>query len=269
MKRMIEVAAVAVMLSACAGPPAGGQAAPGDPGDLGRLNVYEVPSERLVAPLQEAPSEGWIDVTGEGSVDVTPDRASVSFAVETRGRDAGSASATNADAMDAVMTAIRAARLPGAEIETFGYSLSPEYAANNNQRTREIIAYVSVNYVRTTISDIDQVGRVIDTAVGAGANRVTGISFFASDTDEAEAEALADAVRNATAKARVIATALGYELGPPMEVNGGSRRPVPFEQGMVMARSLAQAAPTPIEAGDQTVTASVSIRFALGRESGG
>jgi uncharacterized protein YggE len=38
---------------------------------------------------------------------------------------------------------------------------------------------------------------------------------------------------------------------------------------MMRAGESFQAAPTPIEGGDQTVTASVTVRFALGRESGG
>ena len=99
-------------------------------------------------------------------------------------------------------------------------------------------------------------------------NRVSGIAFAASDTEDARSEALALAVQNARAQAEVIARSLGHELGVPLEVRGGAQRPVP-----VMARGAAvafeaQAAPTPIEAGDQTVTASVTIRFALGPEIG-
>jgi len=113
------------------------------------------------------------------------------------------------------------------------------------------------------------VRRVIDVAIGAGANRVTSVSFYALDTEAARAEALAEAVRNARAEATVIAESLGYRLGPPLEVNGGAQRPVPRrESDMIMLSAARQAAPTPIEAGDQTVTASVSIRFALGPEIG-
>lgn len=272
MRRIVEVASVAVALSACAGPSAGGQAAPADAESLGRLHVYEVPSERIAAgQAQEAPEPGWIQVDGTGSVDVAPDRASVAFAVETRAPEAGPAGQANAAAMDAVLSALRAAGFAGLDLETFGYSLRPEYSANNNQRTREIVAYIVVNNVRATVEDVDAVGRVIDAAIGAGANRVAGISFFASDTGAARAEAMADAVRDATSEARVIAESLGYALGPPLEVNGGAQPPVPLAWAgeQVMRAMDAQAAPTPIEAGDQTVTAHVSIKFALGPEAGG
>jgi uncharacterized protein YggE len=269
MRRIVEVGTLTAVLSACAGPSAGGQATPSDAESLGRLHIYEVPSERMAdAQSQEAPEPGWIQVDGSGSVDVTPDRATVSFAVETRAATAGDAGQSNADAMDSVLRALRAAQLPGLELETFGYSLRPEYSRPDERGTREIVAYTAVNNVRATISDPDMVGRVIDAAIGAGANRIGGISFFASDTREARNEAMAQAVREATAEARVIAETLGHELGPPLEVNGGAQPPRPIMRGPVTFEA-AQAAPTPIEAGDQTVTATVSIRFALGPRTAG
>lgn len=268
--RPFKVAALAAVLSACAGPSAGGQQ-PAPDASLGRIHMYEVPSDRLPAGMvQEAPSPGWIQVDGNGQVEVEPDRASVSIAVETRHAEAAGAAQGNADRMDAVLRALRQAGFEGLELETFGYSVTPEYAVDNSQRTRRIVAYVASNNVRATISDIDAVGRLLDTSIGTGANRVSGISFFASDTEQARTEAMAAAVRDATSEARVIANTLGYQLGPPLEVNGGAQRPVPFmaREGMLSA-NMVQSAPTPIEAGSQTVTAHVSIRFALGPRTGG
>lgn len=270
MKKIKEVAVGMMLLSACAGPSAGGQTTPGDAEPLGRLHVYEVPSERVRTPAQEAPEPGWIQVSGTGSVEVSPDRATVAFAMETRAAAADAAAGANADAMDAVLGAIRGAGFTGLRLETFGYSLRPEYSTSNNQRTREIVAYTALNNVRATIEDVDAVGRVIDVAIAAGANRVASISFFAADTEAARSEALAEAVRNATAEARVIAESLGYRLGPPLEINGGAQRPIPVPMdGAFATLGQERAAPTPIEAGDHTVTAEVSIRFALGPEAGG
>jgi len=266
--RLTRIASLASMLSACAGPSAGGgQTPPRADDSLGRMHVYEVPNSAS-SPTgdQEAEAGGWIQVSGTGSVDVRPDRAAVSFAVETRQETAGGAAAGNADRMAAVLGALRAADLTGLRLETYGYALQPDYQTTSNQRSREIVAYVALNNVRAETDDVDAVGRIIDIAIDAGANRVAGISFFASDTEAARAEALAEAVRNATAEARTIARSLGYRLGPPLEINGGAQRPVP--RAMEMAAMQARA-PTPIEAGDQTVSASVSIRFALGPESGG
>jgi uncharacterized protein YggE len=135
---------------------------------------------------------------------------------------------------------------------------------------RTTVAYAVNNNVRATITDVDAVGRLIDVAIGSGANRVASITFSASDTEPARAQALAEAVDNARSEADVIVQSLGYRLGAPIEIRGGAQRPVPRPMAFSAERAMAvQAVPTPIEAGDQTVSANVTIRFALGRALAG
>ncbi|HET9948484.1 MAG TPA: SIMPL domain-containing protein [Longimicrobiales bacterium] len=262
MRRGPSIAAVALALVACASPPARGQPAPG----IGRVapNIYEVAPEQV--PAQEAQEPPFIEVSGSASVEIPVDQAQVSFAMETRAATADEASAQNAEAMTRVLAAIRATGIEGLEVETFGYSLQPQYATDS-LRVRSIASYVAHNMVRATIDDVEAVGQLIDAAIAAGANRVAGVSFQASDPEPARAEALAEAVRNARAQAEAIAEALGRALGPPLEVRGGAERPGP--QPIAFERAMAVQAPsTPIEAGEQTVFANVTIRFALGGEGG-
>jgi uncharacterized protein YggE len=272
MDRTAQVAALAAVLTACAGPSAGGQAPSSDPQELGRLHMYEVPVEGAPETPQAAPDSGWIEVTGTGSVRVSPDRARVTFAMETRAEAADAAADANAEAMDRVVQALRAAGFPGLDLGTFGYALRPEYALEQDQRTRRIVAYTVLNNIGATIEDVEAVGRLIDTAIRAGANRVGGISFYREDTSTARREALAEAVRTARSEAEVIASALGRVLGAPLEVRGGAERPSPrtFQGEAVAAMGVAaRAADTPIEESDQVVTANVWIRFSLGPEEGG
>lgn len=242
---------------------------PAEAAGVNQIHAYEVPVEESTqgSTLQEV-GQGWIQVSGTGSVTVEPDRATVSFAMETRATTAAEAAGQNADAMTSVLAAVRGAELEGLELATYGYSLNPEYQVlNDNRRTREIVAYQALNNIRATVSDVDAIGRLIDRAIGAGANRVASIGFFAANTDEARREALAIAVSSARTEAEVIARSLGYELGAPLEVSGGANVPTPRRmEGLAMS---ARAMDTPIEAGDQTVSANVSVRFALGRELGG
>jgi hypothetical protein len=225
-------------------------------------NIYEVAPEQI---RQEPQAPPFIEVNGAATVEVPADQAQVSFAVETRAEVAADASAANATAMSRVLAALRDARLPGLEVETFGYSLQPQYATDPS-RVRQVAGYAAYNNVRAAIDAVDQVGRLIDVAIGAGANQVASIAFVASDTEPARTAALAEAVRNARAQAEVIARELGFELGPPLEIRGGAERPMPiaFE-----AMRAVQVDATPIEAGDQSVSANVSVRFALGRALSG
>jgi uncharacterized protein YggE len=271
MRKTVQVATLAILLTACAGPSAVGQPPASDPEELGRLHLYEVPLEDVPATAQAAADSGWIEVTGVGTVEVSPDRARVSFAMETRAEAADAAADANAEAMTRVIDALRGADFPGLDLSTFGYALRPEYALENDQRTRRIVAYTVLNNIAATIEDVASVGRLIDTAIRAGANRVGGISFYREDTEAARREALAEAVRTARAEAEVIAAALGRTLGAPLEIRGGADRPQPrtFQGETIRALGVAaRAADTPIEEGDQTVTANVWIRFALGPESG-
>lgn len=258
-----QMATMTAVLSACATPPAGGQATGVEPSVYGIAPEQVAPASRAAPPQVVPPEPAFIEVSGSATVDVPTDLAQVAFAMETRAPDAARAASDNAAAMDRVLVAIRGAGLPGLDLETFGYQLQPQYSTND-QRVRSIDGYAAFNNVRATIGDVDQVGRLIDVAVGAGANRVASISFSASDVEPARSAAVAEAVRNARAQAEAIAEALGYELGTPLEVRGGADRPTPRPMMYAEMARASQAAPTPIEASDQTVSANVTIRFALG-----
>lgn len=262
MNRARPIYAIALALAACASPPAQGRA--GAATTIGTVapNVYEVVPEQVA----QEPQTPFVEVSGSATVQVAADQAEVSFAVETRAPDASEASAANATLMTRVLAAIRGASLPGLEVETFGYSLQPQYATDD-QRVRSIAGYAAFNTVRATIDDVNQVGRLIDVAIGAGANRVASIAFVASDPEPARAEALAQAVSNARAQAEVMARQLGFELGPPLEIRGGADRPIPYAMEAMRASQVADA--TPIEAGEQSVSANVTVRFALGRALSG
>ena len=260
-----HVLTLAAALAACApataqapGGAGAGQAVPGP-------NLYEVApehAESLAALHQDATDAGFLEVTGTGRVSVPADRARVVFAVETEGGTAAEASTLNADLMTAVLAAVRSANGPGLSLETHGYTLSPEYARpSTGERGPVISGYRAMNNVSATVADLDAVGRVIDAAIGAGANRVASLVFEASETGNARAEALRLAVRQATAEATAMAEALGVRLGAPLEVRGGANVPGP---NRFMAARVQMAAETPVEAGQQAVVASVTIKYRLG-----
>lgn len=212
---------------------------------------------------QEAESP-YIEVGGTAEVSVPADQAQISFSVETEAETARDAARQNADRMDAVLRALRGTEVPGLELETHGYTLQPRYRRPSREGgTPEIDGYRAVNHVRATTPTVDAVGRLIDAAVGAGANRIASLSFQAVNTEDARLEALRMAVEKARTEARTIAEALGVTLGSPIQVRGGaespSPRPMAFEQ-MEMAR----AADTPVEPGEQTVRASVTVRYGIG-----
>lgn len=212
---------------------------------------------------------GFVEVTGSGEVRVETDEAVLTFAVETEAGTARAAGTANADLMERVRQALQASGGDSVRLETFGYNVEPLYrrAASGDSAPR-IDGYRARNQLRATLSGVDGVGELIDTALDAGANRVAGLAFQARDTREARLEALRIAVDRAHSEAMVMAQALGVELGPPLEVRGGSNVPGPrFAQRMDMAMARMESdTTTPVEAGAQTVTATVTVRYGLGAQ---
>jgi uncharacterized protein YggE len=208
---------------------------------------------------------GTLQVSGQAQVEVEADRTVISFAVETEASSARAASRSNAEKMDAVFKALRQVDIQGLELETFGYSLSPEYQRPRPPETTTavIAGYRATNQVRATFPGTDRAGEVLDAGIGAGANRVVNLAFQASDTREARLRALTLAVESATEEAGTMARAMGVRLGPALEVRGGSSAENPRPMAMAFRSAEAAAPSTPVEAGTQTVSANVTITFRI------
>lgn len=223
----------------------------------------------LAAPApsvgQEAvePAPGTVRVEATGAVEVEPDRVVLRFAVETVADSAGAAVAANAERMGTVREALEGLGIPSDRIQTSGYHLQPEYAREPPREESgepRITGYRASNQLRVTVDSASRAGEVIDAAVTAGANRVSGISFESSRAEEAAREALAAAVENARLRAEAIAGAAGRRLGPLVEVTagGGDGGPIPM-----MEMAAARAGGTPIEPGRLTVTERVTAVWRL------
>jgi uncharacterized protein YggE len=201
-----------------------------------------------------AAQDSRIVVTGEGTASARPDRARVTVGVRTARPSAADALAANNRRTRAVIEAVRQVGVPSAAIETRALSMRRQTGEGDTAASGR--RYVVTNAVRVD-SDVDQVGAVIDEAVAAGANRVSGIAFATADEDALANEARRRAVRAARAKAELLAQEAGVSLGPVRAiVEGGGPGPRPVMRA-------ARAAPTPVEAGQAEVRATVTVTFAL------
>jgi uncharacterized protein len=171
--------------------------------------------------------ERTIRVTGMGEAQARPDQALIMFAVESFGSTAQIAGRENAQVMDRVIAALVAAGVPRADLETRGYALHPEYVHDEPRREPRIRGYRASNQVVLRTTQMDRLGHFIDTALGAGANRMDGIAFQLRDSGPAQALALRSAVEAARASAATIASALGVQLGP-----FSTRAPRPSRSGL-------------------------------------
>jgi uncharacterized protein YggE len=199
--------------------------------------------------------------TGSGEVQLAPDRATVMVGVQSRATTVAQATNDNARRQRAIIDTLRAMGFGSDQISTVNYNVSPEMQYPPNQSPK-VTGYVVMNTVRVSLRRIEDVGRTIDAALAKGANEVSGIQFTSSRADSARRAAIAEAVANARADAETMAKAAGGSLGALIEVASGVEPIRPFEVSMARAKMVA-AAPTPIEPGQLTVTATVTARWAF------
>jgi uncharacterized protein len=203
-----------------------------------------------------APPQIVVSATGE--VRLAPDRATMSFSVETRGQTATAAASENARRQKAVMEALRAKAGAQDQLSTSGYMVAADEHFDAGQR--KVVGYISRNTVILETRLIDRIGGFIDTALSAGSNLMSGLRFYASSVDEARRGALGDAVRRAHADAEAMARAASGSLGGLLELTTSAPRgPVIGDVSMAMIRSAAPE--TPIVPGDLTISVQVSARW--------
>jgi len=93
--------------------------------------------------------------------------------------------------------------------------------------------------------------------VAAGANQINSVSFGIADTTALMADARGDAVADAKTRAQTYANAAGVSLGNILTISDSSMAPPP-PMPMIRAQ-LAEAKATPIAAGEEQVSADVTI----------
>jgi uncharacterized protein YggE len=218
---------------------------------------------------QEARREPRVlSVNGTGTVQRQPDRAIVLVAVESRAPNAQVAAQTNAQKMETVYAALRRLGITPPKVQTISYELHPEYGRPDpraeNPDAPRVTGYVATNMVRVQVDSIVRVGSVIDAAIAAGANRIANLSFELRDPESARLEALRIAVQKARAEAEAVAAAAGQKLGPPQSISSSSGwQPQPMYRAVAMEAMAQAPAPTPIESGNLSIVANVSITYLL------
>ena len=213
------------------------------------------------APSVVAPSPFQIVTSAEGEATVVPDRAVISFAVETRASTAAAAGAENARRQQAVIGALRAKGVATEHITTAGFSVSPDERYDDGQR--KVTGYIARNGVVIAVHKVDQIGGLIDAALGAGANSVGGLRFYSSRLEEVRRSALRQAVERARADAEVMARAVSGTLDNPIEMTTNDvGMPLPLmDMVSTSALRVAGAPETPVEVGEQKVSMHVTTRW--------
>lgn len=209
-----------------------------------------------------------IQATGTGNVIGTPDRAQVIFSVQTENADVKIAQSDNARKMNNVITALVNAGIPHDALKTTGYNIYPIYDDSTTLIDQKVKMYRVTNTLTVTLHDVNRTGDVIDVAVANGVNQADSIQFMLSDEQSQvlRTRALQNAVTRARADADTVAAAMGTNITgvKNADVTGGYS-PVLYQnyQYETAGAMKSAATPTPIQPGDITVSAMVTITYAI------
>ncbi len=207
------------------------------------------------------PADPTISVTGLGRVAVAPDMATVRLGVVTEALGAREAIDDNSRAMDGVMARLSELGLEPRDVQTADYSVQPRWNRTEAGTTAEIAGFVARNILSIRVRDLDRLGEVLDAVTRDGANAFEMVQFGLADPGPVEDQARRAAVKDARARAVLYADAAGVTLGPLLRLSeaGGARPPQPMARAEMAMASDA----VPIAPGELTVTASVSLVYAI------
>ncbi|MGA2393948.1 MAG: SIMPL domain-containing protein [Candidatus Lustribacter sp.] len=204
-----------------------------------------------------------LTVTGEASLTRAPDRADVTFRIETTNDQAATATSDNAAIADALGTKLAPLGIPAAAITTTGYGLTytprpPKPDPASTQR----YGFTVERTIDVAVSKVNAAGAVVDAGVAAGVTGVNGVTFSLHDRGPAQRSAQAAALADAVAQAHALAAAAKVRLVRILAISpsGGVAQPLTLGAPRVM---MSAAVPTTIDAGDLTVRAAVTVRYEI------
>ncbi len=203
-----------------------------------------------------------IVVVGEGSVTVAPDYARIRSGVSTNAKTVKEASGTNAELMAGILAALADAGIAKKDIQTSEFSIEPVYASPTSSGAPKLSGFRVTNQVNLTIRQISQVGEVLDRLVSAGATDAGNVAFLVADRDKALDQARDAALANARHKAELYARASGLNLGGVAWITESSEFE-PFAPMAARGKLAAPARPVPIESGEDTLTARITVGFEI------
>lgn len=257
-RRFVHAIALAVMLvtAGCSGIVNTTGTVPQDTGSAGNIDTAgaAAPSTMSGQPART------IEVVATGNVQTQPDEAVIRVAVTTTGENASVVRTRLAENASRMREALAAMGIGSDRITTTDYDIGRNYRA---ERDDSAPPFIGRHAFTITVTDLNQTGAVIVTAVENGATDVNDVRFTLSEERRGELrnQALGEAMDTAEDRATVIAERadLGMAGVHTVRTADVGFRPIRFE-GQALAAAGAPT-PTTIESGSVTVTARVEVVY--------
>ena len=229
-------------------------------GLLSLTSCVSVPTNAQTPNLGALPRT--LTVSGKGEVAIPTTMTQVRLGVEVQGKTAQDVQQQVAKRSQAVVNLLKSRKVE--KLETTGITLNPNYTYKDGRQS--ISGYIGTNTVSFQI-ETEKSGTLLDEAIQAGATRIDGISFVASDDAIAQAQqqAIQKAAEDAKKQSDAALRALNLSQREVMsiQINGANiPGPIPYPAPANMAeKTVAQRADTPVIGSEQKIQQSVTIQI--------
>jgi uncharacterized protein YggE len=240
---------------------------------------YYISDTRAAAAPSTHPAAGGCDtarsvqVTGNATVNVAPDRALVRLGVQSRAATIDTVESANTAAIQKVIRALTALGIEPKDISTDIYVVEPVYEDYDSLIVK---GYRISNQVAVTVRRVEGTSALVSAALKAGANTVDNVEFYTSELRKYRDQARDMAVTAASEKAQALARAAGAETGCVISITEnswanysgwwGGRSQSAWSQNVVQNIASPEASTSgdePISLGMIAVRAEVSASYSL------
>jgi len=205
-------------------------------------------------------------VSGSGKVSVVPDIALLRLGIEAQEASVAEAQSRAAQAMEAVMAALKDNGVAEKDIQTNYFNIHQVTRWDEGKGREVVIGYRVTNMVTAKIREMDKVGAVIDAVASAGGDltRIDSIGFSVEDPSAYHEEARQKAMADARAKAEQLAELAGVTLGKPTYISESAYTPFPvYRQVFLEKMAGAPMMETPISPGEMEISLNVQVTYAI------
>ena len=177
------------------------------------LAVFVAPALKSDAISFTEKEHGFVSVSTFASSEVEPDTASVSFSVETSAPTAQAAVKLNGEKTDKLLSSLKPLLSLDKQdtISTTSISVRPVYSYDRRGK-RQFERYTMHNTINVKVKDIQNISKIIDTAVANNATDVSDIRFFVENEQLYSAALIKEATQKAESNAQMTASSLNKKL---------------------------------------------------------
>lgn len=211
---------------------------------------------------QHAPDAApQLTVNGRAEVSLVPDQASLSMSVSERGTTISALQRAVDQRIDQLLATVEDLGIDQKNIVATAVRIQPLYRYDQAQQRRIADGYEVQRSIELTLTELDKLGTLITEAGVRGATQINPPVLSSSAHEQAYQQALALAVRQARARAVVMAEAAGVQLGDLQTLSSSSMAstPVPIARMAAMADSEAGR----YLPGELSVVAEVTAQYSL------